>query len=71
MTRGPSAEAASAEPKWIVASASGGGNCIRAAALASGVIVGDTKDPDGPVQFYGMDEWRRFIHQVKSGFRPE
>jgi hypothetical protein len=67
MTSGPSAETAAAEPKWIVASASAGGNCIRVAALANGIVVGDTKNPDGPVQFYRKDEWREFIDCIRVG----
>lgn len=54
------------EPKWVVALASGGGNCVRVAALDGGVLIGDTKNPGGPVQRLGRGEWRAFLDRVKD-----
>lgn len=46
---------------------SSGGACVEVADLAAGVVVRDSKDPDGPKLVFGPDAWRAFASQVKTG----
>ncbi len=66
---GQSAERRTAGP-WRTASASGGGNCINIAEAEDGILVRDSKNPDGPALFYGRSEWRAFMTAVKSEGLP-
>ncbi|NDU73313.1 DUF397 domain-containing protein [Actinomadura sp. DSM 109109] len=43
-----------------------GGECVEVAALASGVGVRDSKDPDGARLAFGAAEWRVFARRVKA-----
>lgn len=53
-----------------------GGNCVEVAAgvvrksgrkPGSVVMVRDSKDPQGPVLVFSLDEWRAFAAGVKAG----
>lgn len=57
----------SGELSWRVASRCDYGNCVRVAPHTGGIIVGDTKNPDGPVLSYGRPEWEAFIKGVRKG----
>jgi hypothetical protein len=42
-------------------------NCVEAAAWGGGVAVRDSKDPDGPVLRFTMEEWTAFVAGVREG----
>ena len=44
-----------------------GGACVRVAANGDTVVIGDTKNPDGPVLAYSRTEFRTFIEGVRQG----
>ncbi len=50
-------------------SGSGGGQCTEAAAVPGGIVVRDSKDPDGPRLAFGRTAWRRFADRVKADAR--
>jgi Domain of unknown function (DUF397) len=43
------------------------GNCVEAAYGEPGILVRDSKDPDGPVLGFGAAEWQTFTSDVKAG----
>jgi hypothetical protein len=53
---------------WQKSSYSGGsgGQCIEVAA-SGGVLVRDSKDPDGARLAFSAKEWREFAARIKSG----
>jgi Domain of unknown function (DUF397) len=48
-------------------SSGNGGNCVEAASLAVGLLVRDSKDPDGPALAIAPADWNTFTDQVKTG----
>lgn len=46
----------------------GNGNCVEVAPVAPGVVVRDSKDPDGLVIRYSPDSWGSFVTRARSGF---
>jgi hypothetical protein len=46
----------------------GNGNCVEVGPVAAGVVVRDSKDPDGLVIRYSPNSWELFITQAQSGF---
>ncbi len=50
-------------------SGSGGGQCTEVAAVSGGIVVRDSKDPDGPRIAFGVKAWRRFAEQLKADTR--
>jgi hypothetical protein len=53
---------------WRKSSFSGVGECVEATFTNSGgVLVRDSKDPDGLVLACTGDEWRSFVAGVKAG----
>lgn len=54
------------ESQWRKSSYSGGhgGNCIEVAATARGIVVRDSKSPDGPVLLITADQWANFCKSV-------
>jgi len=52
---------------WRKASFCASGQCVEVALWKVMVAVRDSKDPDGPMLFYTIEEWRSFTHAVKSG----
>ena len=61
---GPAAHSALA---WRVARGCNGGECVRVAATDGTVLIGDTKDPQGPVLSYTAAEWRAFVEGIRQG----
>ena len=61
---GPAAHSALA---WRVARGCNGGECVRVAATDGTVLIGDTKDPRGPVLSYTAAEWRAFVEGIRQG----
>lgn len=57
------------ELEWIKSTASGsqGGNCVQAAFTSDGVLVRDSKEPDGPRLKFTGAEWDAFLDGVKKG----
>lgn len=55
--------------EWIKAVISGsqGGNCVEAAFTSDGVLVRDSKDPDGPWLKFTGAEWDAFLDGAKKG----
>lgn len=55
---------------WIRSSYSGsqGGNCVEIARPDRwGVLVRDSKNPDGPVLKFSAGQWRAFTCRMKAG----
>lgn len=52
---------------WRIARNCNGGACIRVAPRGKMVVLGDSKDPDGPVLNYTRSEWEVFITGIKRG----
>ncbi len=52
---------------WRIAQSCNGGTCIRVAPNGKMIVVGDSKDPRGPVLSYTRSEWRAFITGIKRG----
>lgn len=54
---------------WRKSTRSGGNNnCVESAGLpGGGAAVRDSKDPEGPVLFFGAIDWAAFVGGVKSG----
>ena len=49
-------------------SSTNGGNCVEVADNLRGVVaVRDSKQPDGPVLAFTLDEWQVFCAAVKGG----
>jgi hypothetical protein len=42
-------------------------NCVEAACGEPGIVVRDSKDPDGPVLKFGAAEWTAFTSGVRAG----
>ena len=47
-------------------SGSNGGNCIEVATTLNKIGVRDSKDQHSPVLAFGIQDWQRFINQVKE-----
>lgn len=45
----------------------GNGACVEVADCHCGVLVRDSKDPDGPVLSFSTDAWRGFLTDIASG----
>jgi len=55
------------ELSWRVARQCNGGACIRVASTGDVVVVGDSKNPHGPVLAYSREEWSAFVEGVRQG----
>jgi hypothetical protein len=42
-------------------SMAGNGDCVEVAASGNGILVRDSKDPNGPTLAYSVQDWRRFL----------
>jgi hypothetical protein len=52
---------------WRVARKCNGGNCIRVAPSADMIVIGDSKNPDGPLLSYSRAEWAAFVEGIRQG----
>ena len=52
---------------WRVATSCAGGNCVQVAAIGDEIAVRDSKNPDGPVLMYSVEEWQAFLDGAKKG----
>jgi uncharacterized protein DUF397 len=41
-------------------------NCVEVAPTPDAVAVRDSKDPDGPILWFGTDAWQRFVNAVRT-----
>jgi hypothetical protein len=44
-----------------------GNNCVELAGTALGIVVRDSKNPDGDAIAFGAASWRTFMAGVKTG----
>lgn len=60
--------AGSAKPKWFKAASSyGSGACVELASTGEGILVRDSKDPQGPWLRYTGAEFTAFLSAAKQG----
>ncbi len=54
---------------WRKSTQSQGGssNCVEVAHLPDGVLVRNSKNPDGPILAFTPSEWRAFLGGAKDG----
>jgi hypothetical protein len=52
--------------RWHKANASGLAGCVELARQAI-ILIRDSKDPDGPVLAYTVEEWAAFLDGAKKG----
>ena len=52
---------------WRVARDCDAGTCISVAPHQGMIVIGDTKNPDGPVLSYSHDEWFTFVQGIRQG----
>ena len=52
---------------WRVARACNGGACLRVAPKGELILLGDSKDPGGPVLKFSHSTWLDFITGIKRG----
>jgi Domain of unknown function (DUF397) len=55
------------ELPWRIARNCNGGACIRVAPSGERIVLGDSKDPNGPILSYTRSEWHAFITGIKHG----
>jgi len=52
---------------WRRSSFCDGGACVLVASSQGMVLVGDSKNPDGPTHRYTGAGWKNFITAIKNG----
>jgi len=52
---------------WHTARRCDGGNCVRIASSADTIVIGDSKNPDGPTLSYTYAEWTTFVQGIRDG----
>ncbi|MFF4198302.1 DUF397 domain-containing protein [Nonomuraea sp. NPDC001831] len=53
---------------WVKSAySSGGGDCVQLQPAGGGVVVRDSKVPDGQVLWFSRSEWAAFLAGVKDG----
>ena len=52
---------------WRVAKNCDAGSCVKVARSSELVLIGDTKNPDGPVLSYTRAEWTAFAEGIRQG----
>jgi hypothetical protein len=43
------------------------GECLEVATIDGEVVLRDSKEPDGPVLRYTVDEFRAFVQGIRAG----
>jgi 20S proteasome alpha/beta subunit len=57
----------SEKDSWRTATASGSENCVQVKSKDGMVIVGNSRQTDGPFLSYTRDEWVAFLDGAKKG----
>jgi hypothetical protein len=52
---------------WRISSTCDSGSCVMVARHGDDVLVGNTSQPDGPINRYTRTEWREFLAGAKRG----
>lgn len=52
---------------WLISRTCDSGACVGVARRGERVLIGNTNDPDAPVNEFTVDEWRQFLAGVKLG----
>ena len=53
---------------WFKSSRSAAnGCCVETALTGEGMVVRDSKDPDGPVLYFAGEAWSDFVAAIKTG----
>jgi predicted secreted Zn-dependent protease len=52
---------------WRTALSCDGGACVQVAAEQHSILIGNSRQPDGPVLEYTPDEWHEFVAGIKKG----
>lgn len=52
---------------WRISRTCDGGVCVGVARRGESVLIGNTKNPDGPVCEFTASEWRQFLAGAKLG----
>lgn len=55
------------ETAWVKSSYSGMHDCVETRPEFDGMLMRDSKDKTGPVLLFGLESWRAFIADVKTG----
>jgi len=63
----PSHPGAAGELSWRTARQCDGGTCVRVAPYEGKILIGDSKNPDGPLFSSSRDEWNAFVARVRRG----
>jgi hypothetical protein len=57
----------STDTPWRIAVKSGGGNCVQVTLRDGMIVIGDSKQPGGPVLSYTQQEFDAFLDGAKKG----
>lgn len=60
-------ERSATSPGWRTAKSCAAGNCVQVATRDGLVLIGDTKNPGGPILTYSGAEWKEFLAGAKNG----
>jgi hypothetical protein len=52
---------------WRTALQCNGGECVRVVPSGDMIVIGDTKNPNGPFLEYSRAEWKTFAEGIKQG----
>ncbi|HBW18308.1 MAG: DUF397 domain-containing protein [Streptosporangiaceae bacterium] len=63
----PSVPPTLGELSWRVARHCDAGNCVRVAPSGNMIVVGDSKNPEGPTLAYDRAEWKTFVEGIRQG----
>ncbi len=55
------------ELSWRVARHCDSTNCVRVAPSGNMIVIGDSKNPEGPTLAYDRAEWRTFVEGIRHG----
>jgi predicted secreted Zn-dependent protease len=52
---------------WHTALSCDGGACVQVAVDDHSILIGNSRQPGGPVLEYTRDEWHEFVGGIKKG----
>ena len=58
---------ASEDISWRISRTCDSGACVGVARRGEHILIGNTNDPNAPVNEFTAEEWRQFIAGVKLG----